>query len=198
MKTRKYAVGGSADEEFFGAEELAEAKARPKFQETSKYKVRDVSKDAKAKPASTEKSQDEIDNMSFKQAFAYKKNKGKAFTWRGKKYKTEMASDKKKPAASKRMAQTDPGDIGDRTPSKAMMEAEKKAPAKKKETGRRDMTNFASMSFEEQMEYLRTKGKENTGSKTKMMKGGMPQKFNQGGMANCGASMKPNGGSRNK
>ena len=31
-----------------------------------------------------------------------------------------------------------------------------------------------------------------------MKKGGMPQKFNQGGMANCGASMKPSGGSRNK
>ena len=31
-----------------------------------------------------------------------------------------------------------------------------------------------------------------------MQKGGMPKKFNAGGMANCGASMKPNGGSRNK
>lgn len=32
----------------------------------------------------------------------------------------------------------------------------------------------------------------------KMMGGGMTKKYNKGGMANCGASMKPNGGSRNK
>lgn len=33
-----------------------------------------------------------------------------------------------------------------------------------------------------------------------MQKGGMTKKYNVGGMAkaNCGASMKPNGGSRNK
>jgi hypothetical protein len=29
-----------------------------------------------------------------------------------------------------------------------------------------------------------------------MYKGGMPKKYNQGGYANCGASMKPNGKSR--
>lgn len=31
-----------------------------------------------------------------------------------------------------------------------------------------------------------------------MQKGGMPKKFNVGGMANCGASMKPKGGAKGK
>lgn len=33
-------------------------------------------------------------------------------------------------------------------------------------------------------------------SETKLSKGGMPKKYNKGGYANCGASMKPNGKSR--
>ena len=80
-----------------------------------------------------------------------------------------------------------------------------------KPKGKRDMSKFATMSFSEQMEYLRTKGRENMGAKTKMAKGGTPakkmmaggmtKKYNKGGMgtkSNCGASVKASGGSRNK
>jgi hypothetical protein len=54
--------------------------------------------------------------------------------------------------------QTDPGDVP------ADVRRTQEASAKSK---RRDMTGFAQMPFSKQMEYLRTKGKEGTGFKTK-------------------------------
>jgi hypothetical protein len=54
--------------------------------------------------------------------------------------------------------QTDPGDV----PTDVRRTQEASAKSK-----RRDMTGFAQMPFSEQMEYLRTKGKEGTGFKTK-------------------------------
>lgn len=198
-KVRKFAEGGmndylSEDEKFFGTKELKEAAERPTFKATDKFKVRDV--DAKPKQKETVKDVD-TDKMSFGRAFNYFKDKpGKTFTWRGKKYTKEMASDKKPTATkTKRTEQTDPGYV----PPSARKEATKEA-AKPK--GKRDMSKFATMSFSEQLEYLRTKGRENMGAKTKMAKGGMmPKKYNKGGMgtkANCGASVKASGGSRNK
>ena len=207
-KVRKFAEGGmnddlSEDEKFFGTEELAEAAERPTFKATDKFKVRDV--DAKPKQKEAVKDVD-TDKMSFGKAFNYFKDKpGKTFPWRGKKYTKEMASDKKPTATkTKRTEQTDPGYV----PPSARKEATKET-AKPK--GKRDMSKFATMSFSEQMEYLRTKGRENMGAKTKMAKGGTPakkmmaggmtKKYNKGGMgtkSNCGASVKASGGSRNK
>jgi hypothetical protein len=54
--------------------------------------------------------------------------------------------------------QTDPGDV----PANVRRTQEASAQSK-----RRDMTGFAQMPFSKQMEYLRTKGKEGTGFKTK-------------------------------
>jgi len=60
--------------------------------------------------------------------------------------------------------QTDPGDVP--------MDVRRTQEASAK-SQRRDMRGFAQMPFSEQMEYLRTKGKEGTGFKTKDRSAGM-------------------------
>ena len=68
------------------------------------------------------------------------------------------AQETKMAKAREMRKQTDPGDIP------ANVRRTQEASAKSQ---RRDMTGFAQMPFSEQMEYLRTKGKEGTGFKTK-------------------------------
>lgn len=187
--TKKYARGGmgSEDEQFFGEEELAEAAKRPTYAELTKLDERD-----KREMAIQERVREKAKNMTFGEAFKAARKAGKKeFTYKGKRYTAETKEEADKRKA--RRSQTDTG-AADYS-SKKKESAKKKEPAKK--TGKRDMTKFSQMSFSEQMEYLRTKGKENMGAKTRAAKGGM-MKYNKGGLANCGASVKPNGGSRNK
>jgi hypothetical protein len=68
------------------------------------------------------------------------------------------AQETKMAKAREMRKQTDPGDV----PEDVRRTQEASAKSK-----RRDMTGFAQMPFSEQMEYLRTKGKEGTGFKTK-------------------------------
>ena len=68
------------------------------------------------------------------------------------------AQEAKMAKAREMRKQTDPGDIP------ANVRRTQEASAKSQ---RRDMTGFAQMPFSEQMEYLRTKGREGTGFKTK-------------------------------
>ena len=68
------------------------------------------------------------------------------------------AQEAKMAKAREMRKQTDPGDV----PEDVRRTQEASAKSK-----RRDMTGFAQMPFSEQMEYLRTKGKEGTGFKTK-------------------------------
>jgi hypothetical protein len=68
------------------------------------------------------------------------------------------AQEAKMAKAREMRKQTDPGDVP------ANVRRTQEASAKSK---RRDMTGFAQMPFSKQMEYLRTKGKEGTGFKTK-------------------------------
>jgi hypothetical protein len=68
------------------------------------------------------------------------------------------AQEAKMAKAREMRKQTDPGDV----PTDVRRTQEASAKSK-----RRDMTGFAQMPFSEQMEYLRTKGKEGTGFKTK-------------------------------
>jgi hypothetical protein len=68
------------------------------------------------------------------------------------------AQEAKMAKAREMRKQTDPGDVP--TDVRRTQEASTKSK-------RRDMTGFAQMPFSEQMEYLRTKGKEGTGFKTK-------------------------------
>ena len=68
------------------------------------------------------------------------------------------AQEAKMAKAREMRKQTDPGDV----PMDVRRTQEASAKSK-----RRDMTGFAQMPFSEQMEYLRTKGREGTGFKTK-------------------------------
>lgn len=190
--TKKYAKGGmgSEDEFVFDEDMLAEQAKKPTYAEMTKLDERDkremaIQKRVREKAQAEPKTRGEAfkkARAAGKKVFEYPKGSGKMFT-------TETVEEKVKRLAKKkeRRNQTDTG--------AADYSSKKKEPAKK-----RDMKNFSKMSFSEQMEYLRTQGKENMGAKTRAAKGGMMQKYNVGGMvkANCGASVKPSGGSRNK
>jgi hypothetical protein len=129
--------------------------------------------------------------MNFGQAFAAARKRGdKTFEFNGKKFTTQVKGETKKPAAaaprgSYRGTQ-DEGDAGEEAARKAQEAKMAKAREMRKQTDpgdvpadvrrtqeasaksqRRDMTGFAQMPFSKQMEYLRTKGKEGTGFKTK-------------------------------
>jgi hypothetical protein len=74
------------------------------------------------------------------------------------------AQEAKMAKAREMRKQTDPGDVP--------MDVRRTQEASAK-SQRRDMRGFAQMPFSEQMEYLRTKGKEGTGFKTKDRSSGM-------------------------
>lgn len=189
--TKKYSVGGMGppDEQFFDPEELKSQAKKPTFAQMTQLDERD-----KREMAIQERVREKAKEMTFGEAFrAARKANQKEFTWKGKRYAaiTKEEVDKKKRMRN----QTDTG-AADRTPKKvpakaapAKKEATKKEPPKKeaakkeepKPVGKRDMSKFSQMSFSEQLEFLRTRGKENMGAKTKMMKGGTATKKMMGG-----------------
>jgi poly-D-alanine transfer protein DltD len=80
---------------------------------------------------------------------------------------------------------------------KKALQEELNAPAKKSRTLEQVEKEYTPAERKRMEEALKKIGREST----KMAKGGMPtKKYAKGGMgmANCGASVKPNGGSRNK
>ena len=129
--------------------------------------------------------------MNFGQAFAAARKRGdKTFEFNGKKFTTQVKGETKKPKPATTRGPSrgtqDEGDAGEEAARKAQEAKMAKAREMRKQTDpgdvpanvrrtqeasakskRRDMTGFAQMPFSEQMEYLRTKGKEGTGFKTK-------------------------------
>lgn len=131
--------------------------------------------------------------MNFGQAFAAARKRGdKTFEFNGKKFTTEVKGETKKPKTtaprgSYRGIQEE-GDAGEAEARKAQEAKVAKAREMRKQTDRGDVPmdvrrtqeasaksqrrdmgrdKFAQMSFSDQMEYLRTKGREGTGFKTK-------------------------------
>jgi hypothetical protein len=142
---------------------------------------------------------------TFGEAFKAARKAGKKeFTYKGKRYtaetKEEAAKKKTEPKKeatkkSSRSSQTDPG----LTPSQAKKQA---LDVDAKKTGSQRLAEKANRAGNI---YARAKKKAAEPTITiediiGAKKGGMMKKYNVGGMAksNCGASMKPNGGSRNK
>ena len=211
MKKRKYAMGGmgSEDEQFFGEEELAAAAKRPTYAESTKLDERDkremaiqerVREKAKAEPKTRGEAFKRA-RAAGKKVFEYPKGSGKMFTTETAEEKAERLAKKKATSKkevtkkSSRSSQTDPG----LTPSQAKKQA---LDVDAKKTGSQRLAEKANRAGNI---YARAKKKAAEPTITiediiGAKKGGMMKKYNVGGMAkaNCGASMKPNGGSRNK
>ena len=202
--TKKYAMGGmgSGDEQFFGEEELAAAAKRPTYAESTKLDERD-----KREMAIQERVREKAE--TFGEAFKAARKDPEAmkkgyFTYKNKRYsvdtkeeaaKKKSASKKEATKKSSRSSQTDPG----LTPSQAKKQA---LDVDAKKTGSQRLAEKANRAGNI---YARAKKKAAEPTITiediiGAKKGGMMKKYNVGGMAkaNCGASMKPNGGSRNK
>lgn len=192
MKKRKYAAGGmgSEDEQFFGTEELEEAAKRPTYAQSTKLDERD-----KRETAIQERVREKAE--TFGEAFKAARRAGKKeFTYKGKSYaavtKEEADAKKKAPAKKETATKKEPPSV--------------KAGPSRLRSGSKAVAEKNPGDFDKMMEE-RKKAKKRTptplGSVTDIIgakKGGMMKKYNVGGMvkANCGASMKPNGGSRNK
>lgn len=79
---------------------------------------------------------------------------------------------------------------------KSAMERENKAIAKRRA---KEKYETKSLEGDDLARYLKERFPDSKGGTIKnntLNKGGMPKKYNKGGYANCGASMKPNGKSR--
>ena len=209
MKKRKYAIGGmgSEDEQFFGEEELAAAAKRPTYAESTKLDERDkremaiqerVREKAKAEPKTRGEAFKRA-RAAGKKVFEYPQGSGKMFT-------TETTEEKAERLAKKeaRRSQTDTG-AADYSSKKKEPPSVKAGPSRLRR-GSKAVAEKNPGDFDKMMEE-RKKAKKRTptplGSVNDIIgakKGGMMKKYNVGGMAkaNCGASMKPNGGSRNK
>ena len=205
MKKRKYAMGGmgSEDEQFFGEEELAAAAKRPTYAESTKLDERDkremaiqerVREKAKAEPKTRGEAFKRA-RAAGKKVFEYPKGSGKMFTTETAEEKAERLAKKK--AASKKEA----------TKSTAKKPPDMKAGPSRLRSGAKAVAEKNPGDFDRMMEErARAKAKKKKAEPLTMAdiigakKGGMMKKYNVGGMAkaNCGASMKPNGGSRNK
>jgi hypothetical protein len=201
---------GPPDEQFFDPEELKSRAKKPTFAQMTQLDERDK-REMAIQERVREKAKEMTFGEAFKKAraagekvFEYPKGSGKMFTTETAEEKAKRLAAKKKKAAqtdtgaadrTPKAAQTDTG-AADRTPKKvpakaapAKKEATKKEPPKKeaakkeepKPVGKREMSKFSQMSFSEQLEFLRTRGKENMGDKTKMMKGGTATKKMMGG-----------------
>jgi len=192
--TKKYAMGGmgSEDEQFFGEEELAAAAKRPTYAESTKLDERD-----KREMAIQERVREKA--QTFGEAFKAARKAGKKeFTYKGKRYTAETKEEAaKKKAAPKKEA----------TKSTAKKPPDMKAGPSRLRSGAKAVAEKNPGDFDRMMEErARAKAKKKKAEPLTMAdiigakKGGMMKKYNVGGMAkaNCGASMKPNGGSRNK
>lgn len=190
--TKKYAAGGmgSEDEQFFGTEELEEAAKRPTYAQSTKLDERD-----KREAAIQERVREKAE--TFGEAFKAARKAGKKeFTYKGKSYaavtKEEADTKKKAPAKKETATKKEPPSM--------------KAGPSSLRSGAKAVAEKNPGDFDKMMEE-RKKAKKRTSTSSMTMddiigakKGGMMKKYNVGGMvkANCGASMKPNGGSRNK
>jgi hypothetical protein len=196
--TKKYAMGGmgSEDEQFFGEEELAAAAKRPTYAESTKLDERDKREMAIQKRV-REKAETfgEAFNAARKDPEAMKKG---YFTYKGKRYSV----DTKEEAAKKKAASKKEG-----TKSTAKKPPDMKAGPSRLRSGAKAVAEKNPGDFDRMMEErAREKAKKKKSEPMTMTdiigakKGGMMKKYNVGGMvkSNCGASMKPNGGSRNK
>ena len=204
MKKRKYAMGGmsSEDEFVFDEEMLAEQAKKPTYAESTKLDERD-----KREMAIQERVREKA--QTFGQAFREARKDPEAmkkgyFTYKGKRYSvaTKEEAAKKKTSAKKEEGAKKKSDRTQTDPGLTREQARKQArEMDDKKTGSQRLAEKADRAGN-----IYARGKNKTAKATVTIddiigakKGGMmTKKYNKGGMANCGASVKPNGGSRNK
>ena len=221
--TKKYAKGGmnSEDEFVFDEDMLAEQAKKPTYaggwltREMTKLDERNKMEDAiQERVREKAKAEPKTFGEAFKKAraagekvFEHPKGSGKMFTTETAEEKAKrLAANKKKPEAKKESAKAP----AKKEPTKAVKEVTKNITSKRlvdKEVakkGTKELEGWRKV-LKDKEEKEKGKGKKKTVSSRVLSvsdiigaaKGGM-MKYNKGGMANCGASMKPSGGSRNK